>query len=161
MPANFEREFDGLFLRAFRLAYRLLSDTAAAEDVAAEACARAFASWTRIGKLPYREAWVLRVASNLAIDAIRRRGRSFSTGDAPQDMEDGVALRLALGVALRELPRRQRETVVLRHVAGLKESEVADALGVSKGSVKTHASRGLASLRARLGATIWEEAPSA
>ena len=55
------------------------------------------------------------------------------------------------------LPRRQREVVVLRHVADMSEADVAAALGCSIGSVKTHASRGLASLRAML--TIEEDLP--
>lgn len=158
MEDSFEQAFDELFLRSFRLAHRLLGDAAAAEDVAAEACARAYARWKRVGGLPYRDAWVLRAASNLAIDTIRKRKRTAPAAVAPPDMEDGVALRLALGAALRALPRRQRESVVLRHLAGLKESEVAELLGVSTGSVKQHTSRGLAALRDHLGDRIWREA---
>ena len=59
--------------------------------------------------------------------------------------------RLDLQRALRDLPKRQRDVVVLRYVADQPEDAVAAALGVSVGTVKTHASRGLAALRARLG----------
>jgi RNA polymerase sigma factor (sigma-70 family) len=49
--------------------------------------------------------------------------------------------------ALRALPRRQRETLLLRYYCDLSEAEIADTLGVSRGAVKSHASRGLAALR--------------
>lgn len=150
MEETFDEAFDEMFKGAFRLANRLLGNREAAEDVAAEACARAYADRRRVGQLSYRTAWVLRVASNLAIDATRRKPR-YAFAEHPQDMEDTVALRVALGAALRKLPRRQRETVALRHLAGLSETAVAELLGVSAGSVKTHLSRGLAALRGSLG----------
>ncbi len=53
--------------------------------------------------------------------------------------------------AIRDLPRRQSEVLLLRYQAELSESEIAEALGISTGSVKTHASRGLAAVRAELG----------
>jgi RNA polymerase sigma factor (sigma-70 family) len=52
--------------------------------------------------------------------------------------------------ALQRLPRRQREVLVLRHYLDLPEGEIASLLGISRGSVKTHASRGAAALRAAL-----------
>ena len=52
--------------------------------------------------------------------------------------------------ALRRLPERQREVVVLRHLADLPEVDVAASLGISVGSVKTHLSRGVARLRSEL-----------
>jgi RNA polymerase sigma factor (sigma-70 family) len=55
--------------------------------------------------------------------------------------------------ALALLPQRQREAVVLRYYADLSEAQIAAAMGVSAGSVKRHASRGLAALRDRLGET--------
>jgi RNA polymerase sigma factor (sigma-70 family) len=160
LDRDFELAFDELFGRAFAMAHRLLGNVTAAEDVAAEACARAYAHWKRIGQLAYRDGWVLRVASNLAIDALRRNRHELRT-TVDASTEDTVALRLALAAALQALPRRQRETVVLRYIAGLKEREVADVLGVSTGSVKTHVSRGLARLRAQLGEGFFEEATHA
>jgi RNA polymerase sigma factor (sigma-70 family) len=155
VEADFDAVFDELFDSSFRLAYRMLGDAAGAEDVAAEACARALAQWSRVGPLPYRTAWVLRVASNLAVDAIRKRTREL-TVDVADVEEDDVALRLALGAALRALPKRQRETVTLRYLAELKEREVAEVLGLSIGTVKSHVSRGLAALRTKLGDSFEE-----
>ena len=143
---TFDQAFTDLFPRAFRLTYRLLGDRAAAEDAAAEALARAYADWKRVAELPYREAWVLRVASNVALDQIRR-GKLSSPPPPVADDEDAQALRVALWAALRALPHRQREIVVLRYVAGLTEPEVAQLLGISLGTVKTHVTRGRAALR--------------
>ena len=52
--------------------------------------------------------------------------------------------------ALRELPRRQREVLSLRYYLDLSEAEIADTLGISRGAVKSHASRGAAALRHQL-----------
>jgi RNA polymerase sigma-70 factor (ECF subfamily) len=145
----FEAAFRPLFMRAFRLAHRMLGDKEAAEDVAAEALARAHMHWSHIAGLDHRDAWVLRVTANLAVDAIRRRRPPVLPADAV-DFEDQAALRLALAAALRALPRRQREVIALRYLAGLNEGEVAAALGISPGSVRTHIHRGLTALRARL-----------
>jgi len=72
-----------------------------------------------------------------------------------------VALRLALNAALLTLAPRQRQAVALRYLGGLSDREVAQALGISLGSVKTHIHRGLNSLRARLGASLEEVVPVA
>jgi RNA polymerase sigma factor (sigma-70 family) len=155
---SFEAAFDELFPRAVRLANRLLGDMAAAEDVAAEALARAYARWPKVGGLPYRDGWVLRVATNLAIDRLRRR--PLDVRPPPVELfEDAVHLRLALNAALLTLAPRQRQAVALRYLGGLSDKEVALALGISLGSVKTHIHRGLNGLRSRLGAGLEEVVP--
>jgi RNA polymerase sigma-70 factor (ECF subfamily) len=155
---GFEDAFPQLFLPAFRVAVRILGDVAEAEDAAAEALARALRSWDRVGPLPYREAWVVRVASNLAIDRFRRRARTaVPTEGYVADFADDVTLRVALAVALRALSRRQRQVVAMRYLAGLSEADVAGFLGISTNSVKKHTARGLGALRARLGDN-WQEA---
>jgi len=143
----FNAAFVVLFPRAFRLSYRLLGDRAAAEDAAAEAMARTFADWKRVSELPYRDAWVLRVTTNISLDQIRRRRLPVVAPPVASEDEDTHALRVALWAALRALPRRQREIVVLRYVAGLGENEVSQLLGLSLGTVKTHVRRGRAALR--------------
>jgi RNA polymerase sigma factor (sigma-70 family) len=149
---GFEEAFDDLFARAFRVARRILGDAATAEDVAAEALARAFAHWRKIGDQPWREGWVVRVATNLALDIARGRNRMTEADVGEEGREDDdVAIRLALVDAMARLPKRQREVVALRHLAGLSEAETAAALKVSAGSVKTHLHRGLAALRSCLG----------
>jgi RNA polymerase sigma-70 factor (sigma-E family) len=155
---EFERVFDRLFPRAERLAQRILGDEAAAEDVAAEALARLCLHWARLRDAEYLDGWVLRVTANLAIDATRRRPLQFMARAQPME-DDAAALRLALIAAMRHLTRRQREVIALRYLSDLSEAAVAGALGISEGSVKTHTSRGLAALRARLGED--EEVPVA
>jgi len=153
---SFDGMFHELYPRAVRLARRILGDTAPAEDVAAEALARAFASWPKLRELPYRDAWVLRVTSNLAIDAARRRQPRI-TPEQPIDLEETTAVRVALVAALRALPRRQRDVIALRYLAGLSEVEIAASLDISLGTVKTHIHRGVAGLRRRLGDTFQED----
>jgi len=147
---RFEDEFDRLFGRAFAVARRLTGDPAAAEDIAAEALARTYARWHRVRSFEYRDAWVARVATNLAIDAARRR-RIDPAALNTADPSDATVLRLALVEALSHLPRRQREAVALRYLADLSVDDVAVSLGVSAGTVKQSVHRGLKTLRDRLG----------
>jgi RNA polymerase sigma-70 factor (ECF subfamily) len=105
--------------------------------------------------LPYREAWVLRVATNLALNATRqRRRRLLFRAPEPVSYDDTTASRVALVAALRALPARQREVIVLRHLAGLSEPEVATQLGLSLGTVKTHLRRAKQTLRGTLSAEV-------
>jgi RNA polymerase sigma-70 factor (sigma-E family) len=148
----FEEAFEDLYLRAYGVAYQLLGRRSEAEDVAQETLARAFVRWRRIRS--YAEAWVVRVAGNLAIDAWRRRQRVDTDVDTERrgpsaPGPDGQ--RVDLHRALDTLSRRQREVIVLRFLADLPEADVAKVLGCSVGSVKQHASRGLATLRTTMG----------
>ncbi len=158
MDDGFDEAFAELFPRAVRLASRLLGNRAAAEDVAAEALARAYARWSKVSRLPYRDGWVLKVATNLAIDRLRRRTPEVLP-PAADDFEDAVHLRLALNAALLTLAPRQRQAISLRYLGGLSDREVALALGISLGSVKTHIHRGLHGLRTTLGAGLEEVVP--
>lgn len=146
----FEAFFVDRYPQARTVAARILGSLPAAEDAAAEAFTRALVDWQRVGSLPYRDAWVLRVTTNVAIDAARRRrpepARDAETGGDAL-VGDAAVLRLTLVAALAALPRRQREAIVLRHLVGLPEAEVAAAMGVSANSVKKHLQRGLAKLR--------------
>jgi RNA polymerase sigma factor (sigma-70 family) len=145
----FEDAFDRLWPRCRALATRMLGSSEA-DDVAAEAMARMWAHWSRLGAQGWLDGWALRVTTNLAVDRARRRVRVAPSRPA-DDPSDAAVLRLALTAALVRLPRRQRQAIVLRFLTDLSEEEVAVALGVSTGSVKTHVHRGLASLRLRLG----------
>jgi RNA polymerase sigma-70 factor (sigma-E family) len=149
-PRSFELAFADLYRLAYRVSFRILGDRSEAEDIAQETLARATLRWERLHDRP--EGWITRVASNLALDRYRRRRRRppFPTG--PLGIVDDRAVeRSDLVTALRRLPRRQREVVVLRYLADFSEGDVAEALGCSTGSVKTHASRGLSALRRHLG----------
>lgn len=147
----FEEAFDDLLNRAVRAARKILGDIAAAEDVAAEAMARAYAQWPKIADLDYRGAWVARVAANLAIDVTRRRP-AWLSAPAARSTEDASVERLAVLAAVRRLPRRQREVITLSYLTDTAEADVARVLGISVGTVKQHLHRGLISLRKTLGA---------
>lgn len=135
---------------AYRVAYRLLGDREDAQDVMQEAVARAVARWPRVGG--YAEQWVATVAANLAIGQLRRRRPEAVSTDL--DAADRfVGERVDLARSLRKLSRRQQQVVVLRYLADLSERDVAQRLGCSEGTVKTHASRGLGALRSDLGPT--------
>lgn len=157
---SFEEAFRTLMPRAYRVALRLLGDRGAAEDVASEAMARAYARWSQLCETDHADAWVLRVATNLALDAARR-GYPHPPVPEPVDVAEVATLRTALVVALRALPRRQREVVALRYLAGMSESSVAHVLHLAEGTVKSHAHRGLAALRGRLGEEVEEVIPDA
>lgn len=146
---RFEEVFPDLYRLAYRVSFRVLGDRGDAEDVAQEVLARTHLRWSRLRDRPH--GWVVTVATNLAIDRLRRRQRSTGPVIEPIALvETHLSERIDLARALRRLPRRQREVVVLRYMADWPELEVAEALGCSPGTVKSHASRGLAHLRHHL-----------
>lgn len=117
-----------------------------AEDCVAEAFARALARWDRIARYDDPEAWVRRVALNVARSRWRRLRRQVlgaraegSTGPVGED-------HAALLAALKRLPIAQREAIVLHHLADLSVAEVAIHQGVPVGTVKARLSRGRRSL---------------
>lgn len=147
---GFEDSTPDLWALAYRVAYRILQDRSAAEDAAAEGLARTWSRWAQVGT--YAEPWVARVTANLALGELRRlKPRAAAArGHVPAE-DDVVTNRLQLAAALQTLTRRQRDVVVLRYIADLPEADVARLLGCSTGSIKTHASRGLITLRRLLG----------
>src|SRR4051812_35214956 len=147
---EFAATFDDLLGRAYRHARRLVGDPALAEDLAAEALARTYAHWPRVRAYEHRDAWVLRVVTNLAIDAFAKR-KAVAAADVAIGPEDAAILRVTLAQALRALPARQRDAVVLRYLVDLSEADVAESLGVAPGTVKSHLHRAVAQLRTTLG----------
>jgi len=146
---GFDDAFERLFLRAYRASFQILRSREDAEDVAMDTMACALQKWDGLDPRP--DGWVVTVAAHRAIDQWRRAQRrrhdnAARTGDPGSRTEDEFALRQALV----KLPKRQREVVALRYFLDLSEQEIASALGCSTGSVKQHASRGLAALRREL-----------
>lgn len=130
-------------------AWLLTGDTHVAEDLVQEALARVYAKWGSAKSAPW--AYTRRVLVNLRADRWRRTGLETVTDCADErpgrDANETVDARADLVRALRVLPVRERQCVVLRYYADLSEQQTADALGVSVGTVKSSASRGLATLR--------------
>ncbi|GCD22018.1 hypothetical protein CTKZ_35800 [Cellulomonas algicola] len=138
-----------------RTAWLLCGDEHRAQDLVQLALMRTYLAWPRARQRD-PVAYARRVLANARIDAWRKVRREVLT--APHDLPDGMVAEEArshadrdqLVRALRTLTVRQRRVVVLRHLVGLSEQEVADDLGVSVGTVKSTASRGLARLRVAL-----------
>jgi RNA polymerase sigma factor (sigma-70 family) len=145
---RFEDAFEDLLRVALGAARRILGPGAAAEDVAAEALARMWVRWSRLVRLDHRDAWLLRVTTNLALDQVRRREPAV-LGSLSPDAADAVVIQDSVARALVQLPRRQREVIVLRHLCDLSVVDTAKALRISPNSVKRHQQRGLATLRGR------------
>jgi RNA polymerase sigma-70 factor (sigma-E family) len=141
-----------------RLARFFVDDRSAAEDLVQEAFIRLSAARQRLRDEAAAAAYLRAIVLNLARDH-NRRGLMSLRHRPPADpddvpVEDQVASRedaRRLVGALRELPRRQRDCIVLRYYLELPVPEVAGTLGLSVNSVKTHLQRGLRALEARLG----------
>ncbi|WP_079063482.1 SigE family RNA polymerase sigma factor [Peterkaempfera griseoplana] len=139
------------------LAALLLDDTASCEDVVQEAFIRVHAARRRVREPEKTLAYLRQTVVNLSRSALRRRILGLRLLPKPMpDMasaEEGAYEALErdqLKAALRGLQRRQREVLVLRYFADMTEAQVAEALGISVGSVKAYGSRGLATLRVRM-----------
>lgn len=141
----------GLFAEHYgglcRLATLLIGDAAAAEEVVSEAFLRTFAGWWRLRR-PEQAQWYLRrTVVNLCRSRLRRtkvEDRSNRTSWAgerdAQDAEPRTDERAVLD-AVAQLPRRQREAVVLRYYQDLTEAQVAAVLGCSLGTAKSQLSK--------------------
>jgi RNA polymerase sigma-70 factor (sigma-E family) len=135
-----------------RLAMLMLGDQAAAEDVVQDAFLGLYRRWGALSDRGRALAYARSSVLNGCRDAIRRRSRPLPVELLEPDAasaEAGVLLaeeHREVLAALRRLPGRQREAVVLRHCLGLPEEEVAHAMKVSRGTVKSASHRGLAAL---------------
>lgn len=161
-PADWDVEFTA-FVAACgqslgRTARLLCGDSHRAEELTQLALVRTYVAWgtARRGE-PL--AYARRVLANARIDTWRTRRREVLT--APEALPEPAQVpeasdhprRDEAALALHRLPAKRRRVVVLRYVVGLTELEVAEALGISVGAVKSAASRGMAQLRASLEAT--------
>lgn len=143
--------------RLLAFATRMLGDKVEAEDVVQETFLRLWRiapDWRR-GEARV-STWAFRVASNLAIDRLRRTGRVEDIADAPEPLDETPAAdaRLAaaeraaaLDAALMRLPARQRQAIVLRHIEGLANPDVAAVMQISVEAVESLTARGKRGLR--------------
>lgn len=147
-----------------RYATALTGSPPLAEDVVQEVLVRAQSRWRRIGGLEQPEAYVRRMVLNEYLSWRRRRtnqdvatpagtldGLLPPVADAAEAHGDADRLRRALAT----LPRRQRAVLVLRFYAGQSDAEIAADLGCAEGTVRSHASRALATLRVALKEETW------
>ena len=149
--------FDQNFAGLRRLAFALLGDASAADEVAQDAFVRLYASWRRLDDLDHPSSYLRKIVVNLC----RTRGRRAALHRRTQPLlrqdeatrDPDVALRLDVWRALEKLPHRQRACVVLKYLEDLPEAEVARLLDCSIGTVKSQLHRA----RANLGAVLDEK----
>lgn len=164
-PLDLDPSFDEFVVtgsaRLLRSAYLLSGDRDVSEDLLQVALVRTARRWDVARDSPH--AYAHRMLVNLLHD--RRRHLSRRVSERPlgpleerlapvADGTEGLIDRVAMIGAVRGLPVRQREVVVLRFFADLSVSETAAAIGSSEGTVKTHTSRALVALRAALGEDV-------
>ncbi|MDP9444580.1 MAG: SigE family RNA polymerase sigma factor [Actinomycetota bacterium] len=137
-----------------RLAALLLRDVGEAEEIVQDAFVAMHGRWDRLRErdkaVAYlRQAVVNRARSALRHRAVQDRHRPAPLPDAPSAEHGALAAdtRREVIATLNTLPPRQREALVLRYYLDLSEAEIAAAMGVSRGAVKSHASRGVAAMR--------------
>lgn len=151
-----------------RLSYLLLRDQALAEEVVQEAFLDVHRRWRHLTDHHKALAYLRVAVVNGSRSALRRRGvrqrwtdaggpthvepapRGEATSPSAEDDALAGAERLMVNAVLAALPTRQREVLVLRYHLGLSEADIAEALDISRGAVKSHAHRGLATLRRAL-----------
>jgi len=141
-----------------RLAHLLVDDPESAEDVVMDAFVGLSRRWSTLRDVDRAEHYLRRAVVNGSrsrlrhLIVVRRRDPAART-PVDASVEDQIVSadeRDTVVAWLRQLPPRQRQVLVLRYYLGLSEAEIATELGISRGSVKTHASRGLAALAGAL-----------
>ncbi|WP_049821257.1 SigE family RNA polymerase sigma factor [Kineococcus radiotolerans] len=143
--------------RFVALASSLMGESASAEEVVADAFVTLHGRWNRLSDKGSAVAYLRTSVVNGARDVLRHRVVTDRRRPLPDPAPDGpeehavraAEHRMVLG-ALDALPTRQREVLVLRYQGEMSEEDIAAALGISRGAVKTHAHRGLSALRTAL-----------
>jgi RNA polymerase sigma-70 factor (sigma-E family) len=144
-----------------RLAYLIVGDAVLAEDVVQEAFLRTYAGWRRVREPDRADVYMRRAVVNLSRSRTRRRSieyRSNATFHASDRHRGKTGESTATGMtvleAVRQLPPRQRATVVLRYYLDLPESEIAEILGTAVGTVKSQLAKARRTLGQSIGGSI-------
>lgn len=169
MPDRFDQFVADRLDRLLRYATALTCDPHLAQDIVQEVLLRAQSRWARISALQAPDSYVRRMVTNEYLSWRRRRAArtiasTHSTLDAlaapAADHADGYAERDAMRSRIAALPRKQRAAILLRYYEDCTDAEIAEALGCSAGTVRSHISRALGSLRAAEPRPIFKEALS-
>jgi RNA polymerase sigma-70 factor (ECF subfamily) len=150
--------------KVFRLSYRMTGNEEDAEDVAQETFIKAYRNLARYDGRAGFGTWIYRIATNCALDLLRRRERTrtepLADGDdapalasadpSPERAAEGGELVRRLARAMTRLSANEKTAFVLRHQEGRSLEEIAKALGIRTGAAKTCVFRAVAKLRAAL-----------
>jgi RNA polymerase sigma factor (sigma-70 family) len=142
-----------------RFARVLTGDRATAEDVVQDVVERLLVRPERLASIVYPQAYLRRMVVNQYLSwgrkwfRIQPRPTAFDAAGSDVDPAEVVGDRDELRATLAGLPRNQRTVLVLRYYLSLGDDEIADTIGCSAGTVRTHASRALATLRSATPAT--------
>jgi RNA polymerase sigma-70 factor (sigma-E family) len=136
------------------VAEMLVRDVATAEEVVQDAFVALYGAWSRLRDTSKARSYLQQSVVNRSRSVLRRRAVADKHAAALVLHEPGadhaalvLVERSAMVAALRMLPARQREALVLRYYADLCEADIARAMGISRGAVKSHTARAVAALR--------------
>jgi RNA polymerase sigma-70 factor (ECF subfamily) len=159
---DFDRLYKATYQRVYATLVVILRDTAAAEDATQEAYLRAFRAWKSWKQEAPAEAWVYRIALNVAFTH-RRRERLHEVGELirrlgrPRDPDPTDVTQPDLVREIRALPPKQASALVLRHLHGFTNREIGAALGIPERTVASRLAAAKTRLRARLGSQVEAE----
>lgn len=147
--SDFARFYETSRDACLRAVIASVGDRGLAEDLVAEAFARAWTSWRKVSQYTAPRGWVVRTALNTGVSWWRRRRREVALGDydAAATANLGQSVDPAVIAAVRRLPTRQREVIALRVFLDLDTPTTAEILGIAPGTVKEHLSRAARALR--------------
>ena len=152
-----EQLYAAHYRRLVRLSVLLVRDQETAEEVVQDSFVAMHGRWRQLQDPQKGLAYLRQTVVNRSRSVLRHRGvEDRHTPPPPQDQPGADAetlqrdRRRAVLDALQQLPQRQREVLALRYYLDLDEASIADHLGISRGAVKSHASRGAAALRTLL-----------
>ena len=150
--SDLEALFRAYWPRAFRAAYLVAHDAAAAEDIAQESFIAAIRSLDRFDRRRPFGPWLHRIVVNRAIDWARARQLRAEAElvDVPGAEQDAGDDPLGLAAAIARLPPEQRAVIVLRHLLEYTPGEIARLLDLPRGTVNSRLRRGLDALRTEL-----------
>jgi RNA polymerase sigma-70 factor (ECF subfamily) len=134
--------------------YAMSGDLEEARDCLQEGYARAWQRWDQLASYDNPAAWVRTAAWRVAVSRWRHARQVFRVQEMPTSLPDSFELLpdlVSLVAALRTLPLRQRQAVVLHHLVGLSIDEIAGQVHAPPGTVKARLSRGRAALARHLG----------
>lgn len=152
---SFEDYVTARWAALYRTAHLVCGDPGVAEDLLQAALVKVMTQWARVARADSPDAYVRRIVLNELLTERRRGARRAArqhlvpVDTTVQDLSTTSATRLDLWHQVQQLPPRQRAVLVLRYYEDLTEAEIADALGISPGTVKSQASHALRALRAQ------------